>query len=66
MLYTFHRQGQEFHYEIHRAENDPGFELVLYHADGRQTTEKFADASRLNRTQDLQRSLLEERLVYRR
>lgn len=61
MLYTFHREGQQFHYEIHQAERDAGFELVLYHPDGRQTIEQFADSARLNhRTQELQRALLED------
>ena len=61
MLWTFHRAGQHFHYEIRRAENDADFELVLYHSDGHQAVERFADSGALNRrTQELQRSLLED------
>jgi hypothetical protein len=59
MLWTFHRRGQRFHYEIHQAENGLGFELVLYHPDGRQTTERLADSAALNRRAlELQRELL--------
>ena len=61
MLWTFHRAGQQFHYEIRRAENDSDFELVLYQPEGNQTIERFADSGALNRrTQELQRSLLED------
>ena len=61
MLWTFHRAGQHFHYEIRRAENNSDFELALYHPDGRQAVERFSDSGALNRrTQELQRSLLED------
>jgi hypothetical protein len=61
MLWTFHRRNQQFHYEIHHAENDPGFELVLYHPDGQQTRERFSDPAALNqRVMHLQQSLLED------
>jgi len=61
MLWTFHRAGEQFHYEIRRAETDADFELVLYHPDGRQAVERFADSAALNRrTQELQRTLLED------
>jgi hypothetical protein len=61
MLWTFHRRDQQFHYEIHHAEQDSGYELVLYHPDGRQTRERFRDGAALSaRVAELQMSLLND------
>jgi hypothetical protein len=61
MLWTFHRHGQQCHFEIHHADTGSGFELVLYDSDRQKTCERFSDAAALNqRVAELQKSLRED------
>jgi hypothetical protein len=61
MLWTFSRDGCNMHYEIRRAEDGQGFEIVKYYADGRQECEWFAGSESLNqRAVKLQQALLDE------
>jgi hypothetical protein len=60
MLWTFYRDDDHLHYEIRRALDGAGFELVVYHPDGRQECERFADSAALNRRAlEVQHTLLD-------
>lgn len=60
MLWTFSRNGRHLHYEIRRAVDGFGFELVVYYPDGRQDCERFADSAALNRRAlEVQQALLD-------
>jgi hypothetical protein len=61
MIWTFHRKGEQLVYEIRRAPDATGIELVIQQPDGTETVERFADHSGVDRRAlELQRQLLKD------
>ena len=61
MLWSFHRDGEHFAYEIRSPAEGDGLELVIRQSDGRETVELFADGNAVDaRAKELQLQLLND------
>jgi hypothetical protein len=60
VLWTFYRDGRCLNCEIRQALDGSGFQLIIRHADGRETREQFTDTGAVNRRAlEIQSALLD-------
>jgi len=61
MIWFFHKGRELLHYEIRRAADPAGYELVVRRPDGEEQVERYTDASRLlERSHELQSTLVSD------